>query len=232
MMKQIKGAIFDFDGTLLDSMWMWVTVGQQYLQSIGVAPKSDVDQETVCMSLLESAAYIKRDYCLTQTIDEICEGVNRIAQKGYFETLPLKPGVQALLDRFHKSGVRMCVATASEHYLVEAAMRRTGILPLFDGIFTCTELGTTKRSPYIYEVAMKHLGTAKEDTIVFEDAAHAVETAKAAGFLVAGVYDPTEQGNMDVIHRRADWYFHSLEEWPSVTPGLLRAPQQLCTASV
>lgn len=211
--SQIKGAIFDFDGTLLDSMWLWTSIGAEYLKSMGILPESDVDREILRMSLKDAAEYIRAVYNLDQTPDEIRAGVNKLVEKSYFESLELKPGVMEMIKRLQADGVRMCVATASDRYMVEAAIQRTGLAPFLHGILTCTELSTTKSTPVIYEAAAKLLGTGKTDTLVFEDAAHAVKTAKDAGFTVIGIYDPTEEDNIDFIKATADFYLRSPAEW-------------------
>lgn len=215
-MIQLKTAIFDFDGTLLDSMGIWATIASQYLKSLGVTPKPDVDETIFRMSLVDAANFLRREYHLEKTLSEIRSEVNQIVETSYFETLEVKPGVLEMLARFKRDGVRMCVATASDRYVVEAAMKRTGLADFIDTIFTCTELKTTKDEPLIYEKAMEQLGGEKESTVVFEDAAHAVQTAKEAGFTVVAIYDDTEKENQAYIRELADYYLISPAQWKTL----------------
>ncbi|MBP3442867.1 MAG: bifunctional hydroxymethylpyrimidine kinase/phosphomethylpyrimidine kinase [Clostridia bacterium] len=194
----IKGAIFDLDGTLFDSMFIWDTIGEKYLRSIGYEPKENLNETFRTMSLYNAACYYKSEYGVTLTVDEIMDGVNRMAEKYYIKEIQLKPGVYDFVKHLHNVGVKMCIATATDKYLVEAALERCGINEYFSEVFTCTSVGHGKDKPYIYREALKHLGTTKEDTLVFEDAIYAIRTAKEDGFRVIAVYDKSEQNQAEV----------------------------------
>jgi len=117
----LKGAIFDFDGTLFDSMFIWDTAGEAYLRSIGIEPREDLQKVLKPMSLLQSATYIREKYVIPLTVEEIMDGVNRTVEDFYFHTVQPKKGVVAFLEQMKKQGVRMCIATATDRYQVEAA---------------------------------------------------------------------------------------------------------------
>jgi HAD superfamily hydrolase (TIGR01509 family) len=193
MMKKfpIAGAIFDMDGTLLDSMPAWATVGRDFMRAKGANPPPGIDAALLRMSLREAAEYI-RSLGIDESPEEIQSGLNRFVDDFYRNAAPLKPGAADFLRALHSSGVRMCVATASDRAQAEAAFARTGVLPLFDRIFTCTELNTTKAEPLIFDAARALMGTPREETWVFEDARHAAETAKRAGYPVCAVFDLSE----------------------------------------
>ena len=196
----IRGVIFDFDGTLFDSMFIWETAGEMYLRSIGKAPEPDLWKVLKSMSLLQSAQYIREQYHLPLSVKEIMAGLNRTVEDFYFHTVEPKPGVIAFLDELHRRNVRMCIATATDRYQVEAALRRCGMQHFFSEIFTCTEVGSGKDRPDIFRKAMKHLQTDRSTTAVVEDACHAAHTAKEDGFAVVGVYDPHESRQQELLH--------------------------------
>lgn len=202
---KISGAIFDVDGTLLDSMFIWDTIGESYLRSIGYEPRENLNEVFQNMSLRQAACYYRKEYGVALDENEIMEGVNAMLERYYRYELSLKPGMAELLMRLHRAGVKLCIATATDRYLVEAALSRLGVLSCFSGIFTCSEVGHGKDEPYIFETALAFLGTEKAETVVFDDALYAIRTAKAAGFPVAAVYDSYEAGQAEV-RALADYY--------------------------
>ena len=216
----IQGAVFDVDGTLLDSMSVWDTAGEKYLRSIGYEPRENLNEVFKNMSLLQAARYYRTEYGVTLCDDEIVDGVNSMLERYYrFETT-LKAGVRELLALLRKKGVRLCIATATDRYLVEAALDRCGVLSCFDGIFTCGEVGHGKDEPYIFEEALRLLGTERARTVVFDDALYAVRTAKEAGFLVAAVCDSHEKAQ-DSIRELADLYLEDFTQTEKIREYLL-----------
>lgn len=201
----IQGMIFDFDGTLLDSMFIWDTAGEVYLRSIGKEPEEDMQQVLKSMSLYQSADYIKKHYNISLTVDEIMDGINRTVEDFYFYTVEPKPGVIAWLEELHSRNVKMCIATATDRYQVEAALIRCDMGHFFSEIFTCTEVGSGKDQPLIFRKAMEHLRTDRSSTAVVEDAWHAVRTAKSDGFMTVAVYDSRENKQSE-IRETADIY--------------------------
>ncbi len=201
----IRGAIFDLDGTLLDSMFIWDTAGEAYLRSLGYEPKENLNETFKAMSLYQAACYCKKEYGISLTVEEMMNGVNAMIEHYYMDEAVLKPGAKAFLKQLLEKGVSMCIATATDRYLVEAALARCGVSAWFSEIFTCTAVGQGKDNPAIYRKALSHLQTGKEKTVVFEDALYAIKTAKADGFITAAVYDPYEKKQEDV-KRLADCY--------------------------
>ncbi len=208
---RIRGAIFDVDGTLLDSMFIWDTIGETYLRSIGYEPREKLNEVFKNMSLFQAARYYRTEYGVTLSIDEIMNGVNAMLERYYrFEVL-LRPGVAELLAQLQASGVKLCIATATDRYLVEAALERCGVLSCFGAIFTCNEVGHGKDEPDIFEGALRFLGTEKAETVVFDDALYAVRTAKEAGFPVAVIYDSHEK-NQEGLRALADFYIEDFSQ--------------------
>ena len=122
----------------------------------------------------------------------------------YYNEAPLKPGVREYLAKLKKEKIPMVIATSSVRLHVEAALRRLGVLSCFDRIFTCSEVGEGKTRPLIYEKAGEYIGGDFRDIYVFEDAIHALETAKQAGFYTVAVYDPSAEKDWERLQEEAD----------------------------
>ena len=195
----IQGIIFDFDGTLFDSMFIWDSAGEAYLRSIGKEPETDLQKILKPMSLHQSAEYIRKKYHIPFSVEEIMDGVNRTVEGFYFHTVEPKPGVIAFLDELYRMNIKMCIATATDRYQVEAALQRCGMSHFFSEIFTCTEVGSGKDRPDIFRRAMEYLQTDRSTTAIVEDAYHAIRTAKQDGFLVVGVYDSHESRQQELL---------------------------------
>ena len=201
----IKGAIFDLDGTLLDSMFIWDTIGEEYLRSLGKETHEDLKETFMTLTLEEAAEYYREHYGVTLSVKEIVDGVNAMVEQTYRTKVTLKPGISEYLAWLKENGVRMCVATVTDRYLVEETLERLGVRHYFSEIFTCAEVGFGKDKPVIYQKALEHLGTAKDETYVFEDMLFALNTAKTDGFPTVGVYDRHE-AHQDELRGLADYY--------------------------
>ena len=186
---KITGAIFDMDGTLLNSMDYWASVADEYLVSIGISPKEDTSRYFLENGMKAWYPYCVENYGLSVTFDEAKKGIYALMDEKYDSVVCVKEGAKEMLEALYAKGVKMCLATATDRASVEKILKRLGIEKYFSRIFTSGEVGAGKREPKIYEVALEYLGTDKETTYVFEDAIYALRTAYSAGFKVVGVYD-------------------------------------------
>ena len=210
---RLQSAIFDMDGTLLDSMPMWQGLGPDLLRRFGVQPDPDLRDHLKAMTLRQGTAYCRETYHLEATEEELMAMLERRVDDFYHNEVQTKPGVTRFLSLLKMEGVWMYVATATDRHLAQAALRHAGIDGYFRGIVTSAEVARGKEeSPEIYERAMRRLQSNKKDTVIFEDALHAIRTAKAAGFRVAAVYDPAAEDDLAEIRRLADYYIRSFDE--------------------
>lgn len=203
---KIKAAIFDVDGTLLDSMYYWRHMFEIYLADFGKTPKPGLKDKLKPLSVKESADLFREDYGIEGSTEEIVAGINKVLEDQYFYSIEEKPFVREFLELLAQNGVKICAATATDRYLVEAALKRRNLLSYFSRIFTCTEVGASKEHPDIYLQSLDYLGEAQEDTVVFEDAYYAIKTAKKAGFYVVAMADETAREEEAGIRRAADEY--------------------------
>lgn len=208
-MKEIKYAIFDMDGTLLDSMHIWDTVAVAFLAARGIVPHDfDIFRK---QGYNGGITYMIEEYNLDLSFDEVLEGIQKILWFYYSEIAPIKDGVKDFLEKLKANGTKMAVATATERHLVEAALKRNGILEYFDAIFTTIEVGKNKFEPDIFNLATQELG-AESDVYVFEDAVYAVRTAKNAGYKVIAIEDYSAQDDREEIKNTADFYAKDYNE--------------------
>lgn len=206
MKKDIKGIIFDLDGTLLLSMHVWDTIGSTYLRSLGVEPDPDTDEIVKIYTVEEAALHFYNRYGLSLTPEEITEAINNELVHQYHEVLYPKAGVMEMLKTFKAAGVKMFAATATDRHLIEPCLRRCGIWEYLEGMLTCTEVGVGKSEPTIYRLATEALGVDKENIAVFEDALYAIRTAKRDGYYVVAIYDDSMKNYQEKIKRYADLY--------------------------
>lgn len=210
---RLQSAIFDMDGTLLDSMHIWRDIGPRMLRARGIEPAPGLGEQLKPMTAWQGAAYCKEAYRLPETVEEVYAQIEAQVRLFYETEVKAKPGVKKVLSLLKMEGVWMYIATATDRHLAEAALRHAGIQDYFRGLVTSAETGVGKDvSPEIYERALRRLRSNKQDTVIFEDALHAIRTAKAGGFRVAAIYDPSAEEDQEEIRSLADYYYRSFEE--------------------
>ncbi|MBR3866793.1 MAG: HAD family phosphatase [Butyricicoccus sp.] len=203
----IQGAIFDVDGTLLDTMKLWETACSDFLRTLGITPDPDHDQKMFEMTVSEGVDYTIAYYKLSQDRQALMDGISDYAYRYYAEKSEARPGMSALVRALQARGIPMAAATSSERRQVEAGLARNGLLEPLTAIFTCTEVGAGKHHPDVYEAAWNAIGCPERgDVWVFEDALYAVRTAKTADFKVCGLFDPTSAENEQAIRAISDCY--------------------------
>ena len=205
-LSKFEGAIFDVDGTLLDSMFKWEEVESGYIISLGITPKPDIRDSLRVLSQHEVANHFKIQYGIDKDMQTITDEKNKMIEPFYFAEVKLRPGVAELLELLKSHGIKMCVATATDRYLVDTAMERLGISKYFSKTFSCCDYETTKSKPDIFIKSAEFLGTPVDKTLVFEDAPHAITSAKDAGFTIVAVYDETMANQQEQIKEIADYH--------------------------
>ena len=198
-------AIFDMDGTLVDSMGYWQRLGREYLASKGVTGEVEpVLRQIKPLTMTESAALFLREFHLSGTPESIAAEMNAVMDDHYRRDIPLKPGVRAYLEALHQRGVRLCVASATAEPLIRACLTRLGVASYFDFLLSCEEVGAGKNSPAVFLEAARRLGSVPEETAAYEDALYAARTAKEAGFWTVGVYDESSAHHWERLQQLAD----------------------------
>lgn len=208
----IKGAIFDLDGTLTDSMYIWQKAPVELVRRYGGHPPADLAQDLKEMGRREAAEYLRARFSLPATPEELMDTLNDLVTEEYRSRVPMKPGADRLLARLDELGIACCIATASEAFQAQAAMERLGLWKHFRFAVSCVQYGGKTR-PDIYLEAARQLGITPAETVVFEDALHAAKTAREAGFRVCGIWDSSAEEDQAALRTLADWYVRDLGDW-------------------
>lgn len=212
ILKDIKAVIFDLDGTLVDSMWMWKDIDIEFLLKFGIGLPADLQELIQGMSFTETAVYFKDRFSLNMTIEEIKEEWNKMAWEKYATVVPLKEGVKRLLDFLKDAGIKLGIATSNSRELVDLVTVNLGINGYFHSMRTSCEVKAGKPSPDIYLLVAKDLEVEPSACLVFEDVIQGIMAGKSAGMKVGAIYDVASHKDSDKKRELADYYFDSFEE--------------------
>lgn len=208
----MEGAIFDLDGTLIDSMYVWDRLAYDYLVGLGYSPAKDIYKELRDMDLEESSTYLRDSYAISKSPKEIEDGMKDLIGYYYREVFELKPGVRNFLESLKSREVAMCIGTTTSEELVLPLVERLGIGDYFDFIQTEDKLGIRKTSGDFYGLALERMGSEKEATWVFEDALYAIRSAKEEGFRLVGVRDRSNEDILESIRLYSDIYIEDFNQ--------------------
>lgn len=212
MLKNIDAVIFDLDGTLIDSMWMWKSIDIEYLQRFGIEMPDDLQKCVEGMSFSETAEYFKSRFNLSDSLDQIKDDWNRMAWEKYEHEVPLKEGVLEFLQYLKKTNRKIGIATSNSRELVYLVINKLGIKEYFHSIRTSCEVEKGKPSPDIYLLVAKDLQVDPSRCLVFEDVVYGVMAGKNANMKVCAVYDPYSKKDDEEKKKLADYYVTSMKE--------------------
>lgn len=209
MFNNIKGAIFDLDGTLVDSMYVWRKIDIEYLERKGHSIPENLGDNISHMSFAQVAAYFKNRFNIQDSIEEILEDWHNSAFEEYSKHVKLKPGVKEFLLKLKNNNIKIGLATSNSVPLLEACLKNNEIYDYFDCITLTDEVAHAKDHPDVYLLAAKRLNLNPENCIVFEDILAAVKGAKSAKMKVAAVYDKESSTSKEEFLKYADLYIDS-----------------------
>mgnify|MGYP000959270635 CR=1 FL=1 len=210
-MKDFKAAIFDLDGTLIDSNSVWEKIDRKILLKRGIRV---TDEQIIRMTSMtyEDAAEFMQSLGVKDAASELIKEFNELALNEYRNSVFLKEYVKEYLEKLKNEGIKIALATASPRFLYEPVLRHNGIYKYFNA-FCCTEeIGKSKDYPDIYLLAASRLDVSPEQCIVFEDVLKGVASAKNAGMYAVGVFDKYSADDVVTIRNIADRYIHSFCE--------------------
>jgi len=212
----IEGIIFDFDGTLVDSMFIWQMIGSDYLLSKNIKPKKNLYNSLKSLSLEEAAEYYQKNYNIKDNKSKILKDINIILKNYYLNKVCLKEGVKEFLNFLFINKIEMCIATATDKEMVEIVLSKYRLNKYFKKVLTCNEVGEGKNSSLIFDKAISSLELKKEQVYIFEDSLHAIETAKKNGFKIVGVEDFYSKEDKEQIVMLSDRYLDSFTNWREI----------------
>ena len=208
MLQDIDAVIFDMDGSLVDSMWMWRAIDIEYLGRYGIALPEDLQTKIEGMSFGETARYFKEHFPIPESTEEIMEEWNRMAWDKYIYEVPLKKGIPAFLTNCREYGIRLGIATSNSRELVENVASTHHLREYFTSIVTGCDVARGKPSPDIYLEAAKQLGVSPSRCLVFEDIIAGILAGKNAGMRVCAVEDAYSAHDRERKKELSDYYIH------------------------
>ena len=214
MLENIDAVIFDLDGTLVDSMWMWREIDIEYLAGFGIELPDDLQSCIEGMSFTETAVYFRERFGITDDIEDIKKCWNEMAWDMYAHRVGLKPGVGDFLKKLKKSGIRTGIASSNSVELVETVLNALNIRDYFDEIHTSCEVEHGKPFPDIFLLTAERLHVSPARCLVFEDILPGIEAARAAGMKVCAVYDDFSKMETSLKKERSDYY---IEDYTEIT---------------
>lgn len=224
----IRGAIFDLDGVLLDSMAVWNDLGARYLLKQGIQPEEGLRETLFSMSMEQGAEYMKQHYGMNLSTEEILTGIQEMLRDFYFYEVKAKEGAKELLTFLREKGIPMTAATSSPREHVTRALKRNGLLEFLKRIDTTSEVGESKHSPLIYRIAAEYMGTVPAETLVFEDSLYALRTAEQDGFRAVGVYDSEGESDQAGVKQTGEVYLKNLMEFSAYFEQLNQKDSEYC----
>lgn len=204
--------LFDLDGTLIDSNFIWVEVDIRFLRQRGRVPTAEYTEYVAHAIFPTAAQFTKEYYGLEESTDAIMDAWRELARDAYQYHAPLKEGAAAYLRRCAAEGERMALFTAGEPSLAKLALDRHGLTGYFRQLIFAQELGIEKRRPEAFLAAAAQLGTAPEDCVMFDDSPRNCLAARTAGLTVVGVYDEFYREVQEQVRENAHRYIRSFSE--------------------
>ncbi len=208
----MQNIIFDLDGTLLDSMWVWEMVDDEFLQQHGYITDATLRRQLKVLNIKQSARLLQEHFQIQLAHHEIIESIRKIVHEKYQRLVVFKPDALVYLQNLHANGVKMCLATATERCNAEAVLKKHQVLDYFEFLLTGDEIATGKNDPEIFRQCCQRLGAEPSEVTVFEDSLHAIVAAKEAGCRVVGVFDPSSKNDAPKIQEICDEYILNFED--------------------
>ena len=208
---KITGAIFDFDGTLFDSMHVWKGIRYKFFDRIGIVLSEEDEIAFKGLYLRESIILAKERFNRPETYEELFSKFFEMIKEMYLADTAPKNDIIEFLEKLKAKGVKMGIATATGEPALEAVLEKFNMLHYFDAIYSIYTVGAAKTEPKVYDVVLDAIGTDKETTWIFEDALYAATTAKANGYNVVGIYDKSEP-EQEKLQNLVDVYINNYSE--------------------
>lgn len=212
MLENVKAVLFDLDGTLVDSMWVWREIDREYLGKFGLSTPAGLQEDIGGMSFSETAVYVKERFQIPDSVEEMKAEWNKMAWDKYTYEVPLKKGAGKFLDYCLKNNIKLGIATSNSIELVSNIIKVHGLDNYFSGIVTGCEVKKGKPSPDVYLEAARRCNTAPGECLVFEDIIPGILAGKAAGMKVCAVEDDNSANQREEILKLADYYIKDYSE--------------------
>ena len=212
LLAKKQAALFDLDGTLVDSMWMWTEIDIEYLRRFGKTFSPKLQKDIEGMSFTETAVYFKETFSIPDSIEAIKADWTRMSIDKYAHEVKLKPHAEALLKKLKTLGFQLGISTSNYREMVDACLDSLGVAHYFDAVCTACEVKRGKPSPDIYLHTAERLAVKPSGCIVFEDIPAGICAGKAAGMTVVAVDDAFSAAEEPEKRRLADFFIRDFWE--------------------
>lgn len=206
MLKNKKAVIFDLDGTLVDSMWMWKAIDIEYLGKFGISLPLTLQKDIEGMSFSETAVYFKETFQIEDSLEKIKADWNQMAYEKYTKEVPLKRGAKEFLQFCKEQDIKLGIATSNSRELVDATLEALKIREYFDCVMTACEVAKGKPAPDIYLAVADKVQVSPEECLVFEDIEMGILAGKNAGMEVCAIEDEFSMDQKELKKKLADYY--------------------------
>lgn len=205
-MNKVKAVLFDLDGTLVDSLWLWKAIDEEYLGRYQIQLPEDLQSKIGGMSFTETAIYVKERFQLPDDVEQMKKTWNQMAYEKYAYEVPLKKGAYNFLKELKTKEIRLAIATSNSHELAKTVLDAHQIFDWFDTIVTSCDVHAGKPAPDVYLTAAKRVGVKPEECLVFEDIVNGILAGKRAGMIVCAVEDENSSLEREEKQKLADFY--------------------------
>ena len=206
LLKGIKAVIFDFDGTLADSMWMWPSIDEDYLKKFGIECPETLHTELEGKSPIECAKYFQEKFNINESEEAMMDTWNDMAAYNYEHKVFLKPGIESFLKKLKENGIKIGIGSSNFKELVVSALKNNGVLEYIDSIHVSSEVAAGKPAPDIYELTAEDLGVKPGECLVFEDIVQGLLAGKRAGMKTVAVFDECSSEKQELNKEMCDYY--------------------------
>lgn len=212
MLTNIKGIIFDLDGTMVDSMWMWRNIDHEFMAAHNLDMTDELERTIEGMSFRETAEYFVQTYPLKETVEELMDIWVQMAIDKYQHEVPVKPGLLHFLQEMKMRGIKMGIATSNARILLDAVADSHGFYDYMDSVLTANEVKRGKPAPDVFLAVADKIGITPADCLVFEDIPQGIRAGLAAGMKVCAVFDEYSQSQEAEKRALAHYYIDSYEQ--------------------
>ena len=201
-----EAVIFDLDGSLVDSMWMWKAIDIEYLKGFGIKPPEDLQKQIGGRSFFETAVFFKDKFGLEDSVEKIGDDWNRMAWDKYTNEVPLKDGAFEFLSACENKGIKLGIASSNSTELIEQVLFSHNIRDRFSSVKSGTQIQKGKPAPDVYLAVANELKVSPEKCLVFEDLVDGIKAGKNAGMTVVAVSDDYSRHSDKAKRELADYY--------------------------
>lgn len=211
-LNKYDAVIFDLDGTIIDSMWMWHAIDVEYLGGFGIEIPEDLQRCIEGKSFTETAIYFKERFNIPDDVETIKDNWHRMSMEMYSTRVDLKPGVYDFIKEIYDNKIKLAIATSNSKELTAAVLKARGIDEFFQAVITGSDVIKGKPNPDIYLKAAEQLQVCPEKCLVIEDVPQGIIAGKNAGMEVCAVYDKYSVDVDEKKHLLSDYYIESYED--------------------